>query len=162
VRFLCTPADTNGSVAVLRTTRRLHADGTKRQSAPDGLMGRPAYLRRLTVNFQVTVLKVSSRRLCKPVGPRARRGHPCHRGRSAPPCWRHACPSSKSSEKGVVERRDGGWQITEKGRSVLARMEARSEGASCCAGFADGTARSLGRHGSRPPSSSVAKAPPSL
>jgi hypothetical protein len=122
----------------------------------------PAYPRRLTVNFQVTVLKVLSRRLCKPVGPRARRGHPCHRGRSAPPCWRHACPSSKSSEKGVVERRDGGWQITEKGRSVLARMEARSEGASCCAGFADGTARSLGRHGSRPPSSSVAKAPPSL
>jgi hypothetical protein len=30
--------------------------------------------------------------------------------------------------QGLVERRDGGWQITEEGRSVLARMEAQSEG----------------------------------
>src|SRR3981189_592912 len=29
--------------------------------------------------------------------------------------------------QGLVERRDGGWLITEKGRSVLARMGARSE-----------------------------------
>jgi hypothetical protein len=29
----------------------------------------------------------------------------------------------------LVERRDGGWLITEKGRSVLARMEAQSEAA---------------------------------
>ena len=31
--------------------------------------------------------------------------------------------------QGLVERRDGGWQITDAGRSVLARMEAQPEAA---------------------------------
>jgi len=29
--------------------------------------------------------------------------------------------------QGLVERRDGGWQITDAGRSILARMEAQPE-----------------------------------
>jgi hypothetical protein len=38
-------------------------------------------------------------------------------------------PALEIFGQGLVERRDGGWQITDAGRSVLARMEAPPEAA---------------------------------
>jgi len=68
-------------------------------------MDRPAYPRRLTVNFQVTVLKVlvsypdgfaSLSDLKRDVAILATSGREWS---DAPPSWQHACPSSKSSDK---------------------------------------------------------------
>jgi len=98
-----------------------------------GLMGRPAYLRRLTVNFQVTVLKVlvsypdgfaSLSDLKRDVAILATSGREWSE-RTTKLAAR--MPELEIFGQSLVERRDGGWQITEKGRSVLARMEAQSE-----------------------------------
>jgi hypothetical protein len=64
----------------------------------------------------------------------------------------------RTARRWLADYREGAVRAGTNGGAI----QSRSEGASCCAGFADGTARSFGRHGSRPPSSSVAKAPPSL
>jgi hypothetical protein len=174
VRFLCTPADTNGFVAVLRTTRRLHTDGTKRQSAPDGLMGRPAYPRRLTVNFQVTVLKVLvsypdgfaslsdlkrdvailANQRTGVVGTHHQAGSTHARARNL------RTKPGRTARRWLADYREGAVRAGTNGGAI----RSRSACANCCTGFAgvDGTASSFGRHGSRPPSSAAAKASPSL
>jgi hypothetical protein len=85
------------------------------------------------VNFQVTVLKVlvsypdgfaSLSDLKRDVAILATSGRGWSE-RTTKPAAR--MPELEIFGQGLVERRDGGWQITEEGRSVLARMEAQSE-----------------------------------
>jgi len=113
----------------------LRTGGIKRQSVADGLVGRPAYPRGLTVNFQVTVLKVlvsypdgfaSLSELKRDVAILVTSGREWSE-RTTKLAAR--VPGLEIFGQGLVERRDGGWQITDAGRSVLARMEAQSEAA---------------------------------
>lgn len=98
-------------------------------------MDRPACPRRLTVNFQVTVLKVlvsypdgfaSLWDLKRDIAILVTSGREWSE-RTTKLAAR--MPELEIFGQGLVERRDGGWQITAKGRSVLARMEAHSEAA---------------------------------
>jgi len=139
-----------------------------------GLMGRPAYLRRLTVNFQVTVLKVlvsysdgfaSLSDLKRDVAILATSGREWSE-RTTKLAAR--MPELEIFGQSLVERR-GRWLADYREGAVRAgtnggAIRSRSACASCCTGFAgvDGTASSFGRHGSRPPSSAAAKASPSL
>src|SRR3954469_25878086 len=96
-------------------------------------MGRPAYLRRLTVNFQVTVLKVlvsypdgfvSLSDLKRDMAILVTSGGEVSKHTTKPAA---RLPGLEIFAQGLVERRDNGWRLTEAGRSVLVRMEAPTE-----------------------------------